>query len=54
MERFGDVSALDDNVESFLSHDGGDGGNFYGTLKQSHTEHPKDSSKGNVKIIHCI
>ncbi|KAG7987670.1 hypothetical protein I3843_03G145700 [Carya illinoinensis] len=45
MERFGDVSALDDNVESFLSHDG-DGGNLYGTLKQSPTEHQKESSKG--------
>lgn len=46
MERFGDVSALDDNVESFLSHDG-DGGTLYGTLKQSPTEHQKESSKGN-------
>lgn len=55
MERFGDVSALDDNVESFLSHDGGDGGNFYGTLKQSHTEHPKDSSKGfTFSEVGCI
>lgn len=51
MERFGDVSALDDNVESLLSHDGGDGGNLYGALKQSPTENQKESSKGNPIII---
>lgn len=51
MERFGDVSVLDDNVESFLSNDGGDGGNLYGTLKQSPTEHQKESSKGKPIII---
>ncbi|XP_041005106.1 transcriptional corepressor LEUNIG_HOMOLOG-like isoform X1 [Juglans microcarpa x Juglans regia] len=54
MERFGDVSALDDNVESFLSHDG-DGGNLYGTLKQSPTEHQKESSKGfTFSEVGCI
>lgn len=53
MERFGDVSALDDNVESLLSHDGGDGGNLYGALKQSPTENQKEASKGNP-IIFCI
>ncbi|RDX74291.1 Transcriptional corepressor LEUNIG-HOMOLOG, partial [Mucuna pruriens] len=46
MERFGDVDALDDNVESFLSNDGGDGGNLYGTVKQSPAEQQKESSKG--------
>ncbi|KAK9280931.1 hypothetical protein L1049_003822 [Liquidambar formosana] len=46
MEHFGDVGSLDDNVESFLSHDGGDGRDLYGTLKQSPTEHKKESSKG--------
>lgn len=51
MERFGDVSVLDDNVESFLSNDGGDEGNLYGTLKQSPTEHQKESSKGKRIII---
>ena len=51
MEQFGDVSALDDNVESLLSHDGGDGGNLYGALKQSPTENQKESSKGNPIII---
>ncbi|XP_019448783.1 PREDICTED: transcriptional corepressor LEUNIG_HOMOLOG-like isoform X3 [Lupinus angustifolius] len=46
MDRFGDVGALYDNVESFLSNDGGDGGNLYGTIKQSSAEQHKDSSKG--------
>ncbi|KAJ1429356.1 WD40/YVTN repeat-like-containing domain superfamily [Sesbania bispinosa] len=46
MERFGDVGALEDNVESFLSNDGGDGGNLYGTIKQSPAEQQKESSKG--------
>ncbi|KAK7395372.1 hypothetical protein VNO78_15924 [Psophocarpus tetragonolobus] len=46
MERFGDVDALDDNVESFLSNGGGDGGNLYGTVKQSPAEQQKGSSKG--------
>ncbi|TKY66106.1 Transcriptional corepressor LEUNIG-like [Spatholobus suberectus] len=46
MERFGEVDALDDNVESFLSNDGGDGGNLYGTVKQSSAEQQKESSKG--------
>ncbi|XP_047167896.1 transcriptional corepressor LEUNIG_HOMOLOG-like isoform X1 [Vigna umbellata] len=46
MERFGDVDALDDNVESFLSNDGGDGGNLYGAVKQSPAEQQKESSKG--------
>lgn len=47
MERFGDVGTLEDNVESFLSPDGGDGRDLYGTLKQSPTEQRKESSKGN-------
>ncbi|RVW68821.1 Transcriptional corepressor LEUNIG-like [Vitis vinifera] len=41
MEHFGDIGSLDDNVESFLSHDGGDGRDLYGT-----TELKKESSKG--------
>jgi|UniRef100_A0A2N9ITU7 WD40 repeat protein len=54
MDRFGDVSALDDNVESFLSHDG-DGGNLYGTLKQNPTENQKESSKGfTFSEVGCI
>ncbi|XP_027349196.1 transcriptional corepressor LEUNIG_HOMOLOG-like isoform X2 [Abrus precatorius] len=46
MERFGDVGALEDNVESFLSNDGGDGGNLYGTIKPSSAEQQKESPKG--------
>ncbi|KAG8640325.1 transcriptional corepressor LEUNIG_HOMOLOG isoform X2 [Manihot esculenta] len=46
MDCFGDIASLDDNVEQFLPHDGGDGSNLYGTLKQSSTEHQKESTKG--------
>ncbi|KAK4266491.1 hypothetical protein QN277_027400 [Acacia crassicarpa] len=46
MERFGDVGSLDDNVESFLSHDDGDGRDLFGTLKRSASEHTTDASKG--------
>ncbi|CAI9107446.1 OLC1v1006797C1 [Oldenlandia corymbosa var. corymbosa] len=45
LENFGDVGSLEDNVESFLTHDGGDG-NIYGTLKTL-TEQKTESSKGN-------
>ncbi|XVE84765.1 hypothetical protein DITRI_Ditri17bG0039000 [Diplodiscus trichospermus] len=46
MEHFGDVGSLDDNVESFLSHDDGDGGNLFGTLKRNPSEHASETSKG--------
>ncbi|GAU21803.1 hypothetical protein TSUD_176480 [Trifolium subterraneum] len=45
MEQFGDVGALDDNVESFLSNDAGDGANLYGTIKQSPAEQPKEPQR---------
>ncbi|KAH1097528.1 hypothetical protein J1N35_014449 [Gossypium stocksii] len=45
MEHFGDVGSLDDNVESFLSHDDGDGGNLFGTLKLNPSEHTTETSK---------
>lgn len=45
LETFGDI----DNVESFLSHDGGDG-SIYGTLKQTLTEHKPESSKGDNSL----
>ncbi|KAF5741260.1 transcriptional corepressor LEUNIG-like [Tripterygium wilfordii] len=45
IERFGDV-ALDDNMDSILSHDAGDGRDLYGTLKQNAADHSKESSKG--------
>ncbi|QCD97268.1 hypothetical protein DEO72_LG6g1978 [Vigna unguiculata] len=56
---------VDDNVESFLSNDGGDGGNVYGAVKQSPAEQQKESSKGftfaevssirsrNIKVTCC-
>ncbi|PSR94917.1 Transcriptional corepressor like [Actinidia chinensis var. chinensis] len=55
MDHFGDVGSLDDNVESFLSHDGGDGRDLYGTLKQNLTEHKTESSKGfSFGEVGCI
>ncbi|XP_010522422.1 PREDICTED: transcriptional corepressor LEUNIG_HOMOLOG isoform X2 [Tarenaya hassleriana] len=65
MEQFGDVGALEDNVESFLSQDDGDGGNLFGTLKRNPSEHTTETSKGfsfsevgsirrsNSKVICC-
>ncbi|RID69574.1 hypothetical protein BRARA_C01661 [Brassica rapa] len=43
MEPFGDVGALEDNVESFLSQDDGDGGSLFGTLKRNPSEHTETS-----------
>ncbi|KAL5542570.1 hypothetical protein UlMin_010280 [Ulmus minor] len=45
MDQFGDVPSLDDNVESFLSPDAGDGRDLFGTLKQN-PEHATEPSKG--------
>lgn len=54
LENFGDVGSLEDNVESFLSHDGGDG-NIYGTLKQTLTGHKTESSKSNCcPVLHML
>lgn len=53
LEPFGDIGSLEDNVESFLSHDGGDG-NIYARLKQTLNEHKPESSKGNNLIIGLI
>ncbi|KAK4366188.1 hypothetical protein RND71_014068 [Anisodus tanguticus] len=54
LEPFGDIGSLEDNVESFLSNDGGDG-NIYGTLKQNLTEHKPESSKGfSFGEVGCI
>ncbi|XP_015088088.1 transcriptional corepressor LEUNIG_HOMOLOG-like isoform X2 [Solanum pennellii] len=50
LEPFGDI----DNVESFLSQDGGDG-NIYGSLKQTLTEHKPETSKGfSFGEVGCI
>ena len=48
IEHFGDVGSLDDNVESFLSQDDGDGRDLFGTLKRNPSEHATDASKGNL------
>ncbi|XP_045805823.1 transcriptional corepressor LEUNIG_HOMOLOG-like isoform X7 [Trifolium pratense] len=45
MEHFGDVGSLDENVESFLSQDDGDGKDLFGTLKRNPSEHATDASK---------
>ncbi|KAI3506911.1 hypothetical protein L1887_21548 [Cichorium endivia] len=51
IEHFGDVS-LDDNVESFLQHDGGE---VYGAMKQTLTQHKTESSKGfSFGEVGCI
>lgn len=49
LEHLGDLGSLDDNVESFLSHDIGDAVNLYGTVKQRPAEQQNDSSKGQPK-----
>ncbi|KAI3749624.1 hypothetical protein L2E82_20238 [Cichorium intybus] len=51
IKHFGDVS-LDDNVESFLQHDGGE---VYGSMKQTLTQHKTESSKGfSFGEVGCI
>ncbi|GLT97792.1 hypothetical protein SLE2022_153410 [Rubroshorea leprosula] len=55
MEHFGDVGSFDDNVESFLSHDDGDGRDLFGTLKQNPSEHTTETSKGfSFNEVSCI
>ena len=52
IEHFG---SLDDHVESFLSQDGADGRDLYGTLKQSPTEPKAEPPKGNyLEILNCM
>ncbi|KAJ6388124.1 hypothetical protein OIU77_026655 [Salix suchowensis] len=46
IEHFADVGTLDDNVESFLSPDDGDGRDLFGTLKRNSSEHAAEASKG--------
>lgn len=52
LENFGDVGSPEYNVESFLSHDGGDG-NIYGSLKQTLTEHKTETSKGGLYDVYA-
>ncbi|XP_028126917.1 transcriptional corepressor LEUNIG_HOMOLOG-like [Camellia sinensis] len=55
IEHFGDVGSLDDNMDSFLSHDGGEGRDLYGTLKPGLTKHKTESSKGfSFGEVGCI
>ncbi|KAJ8432541.1 hypothetical protein Cgig2_009305 [Carnegiea gigantea] len=55
IEHFGDVGSLDDHVESFLSQDGADGRDLYGTLKQSATEPKAEPPKGfSFAEVGCI
>lgn len=53
IEHFGDVGSLDDNVESFLSQDDGDGRDLFGTLKRNPSEHTAEASKGK-KCFHGL
>ncbi|KAL6502957.1 hypothetical protein OROHE_024125 [Orobanche hederae] len=54
LENFGDIGSLEDNVESFLSNDGGDG-NVYNSLKQTLTQHKTETSKGfSFGEVGCI
>ncbi|XP_048333621.1 transcriptional corepressor LEUNIG_HOMOLOG isoform X1 [Ziziphus jujuba] len=64
IEQFGDVGSLEDNVESFLSHDDGDGRDLFGSLKRN-PEHAAEAAKGfsfnevgsirksNSKVVCC-
>ncbi|KAG7568592.1 WD40 repeat [Arabidopsis thaliana x Arabidopsis arenosa] len=54
MERFGDVGALEDNVESFLSQDDGDGGSLFGTLKRNPSEHTETSKAFSFNEVSSI
>lgn len=52
IERF---DALDENMETLLSHDGGDSRDLYGSLKQRPAEHQKESTKGfSFSEVGCI
>lgn len=53
MEHFGDVGSLDDNVESFLSHDD-DARDIFAALKRSPAEHNPGPSKGNLVLLLLI
>ncbi|WOL05759.1 transcriptional corepressor [Canna indica] len=64
LDHFGDVGSLDDNVESFLSNDDGDGRDIFAALKST-AEHNVESLSGftfnevgcmctsNSKVVSC-
>ncbi|XP_018441106.2 transcriptional corepressor LEUNIG_HOMOLOG isoform X2 [Raphanus sativus] len=56
MEPFGDVGALEDNVESFLSQDDGDGGSLFNTttLKRNPSEHAEPSKGFSFSEVSSI
>ncbi|CAH8380841.1 unnamed protein product [Eruca vesicaria subsp. sativa] len=55
MEPFGDVGALEDNVESFLSQDDGDGGSLFSTtLKRNPSEHAEPSKGFSFSEVSSI
>ncbi|KAG2327762.1 hypothetical protein Bca52824_010490 [Brassica carinata] len=54
MEPFGDVGALEDNVESFLSQDDGDGGSLFNTLKRNTSEHAEPSKGFSFSEVSSI
>ncbi|KAL0774814.1 hypothetical protein Bca101_039966 [Brassica carinata] len=54
MEPFGDVGALEDNVESFLSQDDGDGGSIFSTLKRNPSEHAETSKVFSFSEVSSI
>lgn len=51
MEHFGDIGSLDVNVESFLSHDDGDGRDLFGTLKRNPSEQAAETSKSKLPVL---
>lgn len=47
---------FDENVDSFLSNDDGDGRDMFAALKKGSSEHNSDSLKGkcfNIRVITC-
>ncbi|CAL5427237.1 unnamed protein product [Camellia sinensis] len=54
IEHFGDVVSLDDKMDSFLSHDGEEGRDLYGTLKPGLTEHKTESSNDGKLLAKVI
>ena len=52
MERFGEDGSLDDNVESFLSHEEADPReSLFGGSKRSPAGHSMDVSKGESALL---
>jgi hypothetical protein len=50
MERFGEDGSLDDNVESFLSHEEDPRESLFGGSKRSPAGHSMDVSKGELAL----